>query len=679
MADTIEDALLALHARDQDHASQLNGVGFNGRDTGFGNSLAEQVEAGRKLSPKQLVAAHRMLRTYKRQLAGYGVDYDAIPEPKPPAEAPQDFTAAQPHRGVSGTVELIGDVLEVRTTGYDRNIVAWCKSFPNRLYDPDSKVWSCIMDEIGAELLDNMPTNLVLMNPELVAARAEEREAAKQASAATDSTFEVPELLGELMPFQRAGIEYVVGKGRVLVADEMGLGKTVQAIGSIVATKAFPALVVVPAVVKLNWHREWAKWYPEADVAVLSGRGPVGADPGILLGGADVVVVNYDILASWLQVLRGIEWGAVVFDESHYLKNAKAQRTKAAHALAGDIPLRIGLTGTPILNRPNELPSQLKALGLLDAFGGHWAFLMRYCDAHREAGHWNLNGASHLEELHEKLRSIGYVRRTKQQVLKDLPAKRRVTLPFELADRARYDKAVTDLQDWVLGKIATDDRHEDFRAGLVGLPREEATARTWLYAEEQLARLASAEVLTRMEALKQIAAEEKLEGVKAWIGDFLETGKKLVVFGHHRHIVRAIAEPWGAPMITGDTAPADRQGNVDLFQNDPDVRLIVCNLQAAGVGITLTAASDVAFVELPWRPGDLDQAEDRCHRIGQHDSVTAWYLLAHDSIEEAVGLMIDEKRTVVDAATDGKINEEKAGLVKQLLATLHATREDVPA
>lgn len=182
-----------------------------------------------------------------------------------------------------------------------------------------------------------------------------------------------------------------------------------------------------------------------------------------------------------------------------------------------------------------------------------------------------------------------------------------------------------------------------------------------------------AALLVQIEALRDTAARQKLEGAIAWIADFLEGGGKLVVFAHHRDIARAIAEHFGdaAVMLTGETTGDARQTVVDRFQTDPTCRLFVGNMQAAGVGITLTAASDVAFVELPWRPGDLSQAEDRCHRIGQSESVTAWYLLAADTIEEKIAGMLDSKRAVVDETTDGKVGlAEGESIVDALMDAL---------
>ena len=173
----------------------------------------------------------------------------------------------------------------------------------------------------------------------------------------------------------------------------------------------------------------------------------------------------------------------------------------------------------------------------------------------------------------------------------------------------------------------------------------------------------------------------KLGAVRQWVQDFTATGQKLVIFAHHTDVVRALADEFAdGCVISGETSTEDRQRAVDRFQNDPAQRVIVCNLKAGGVGLTLTAASDVLFVEQGWTPADMDQAADRCHRIGQQDSVTAWNLLAAGTIDEDVADLIAQKRVVVDAVTDGiRVDgDATASVLGDLLVRL-ATRGEVAA
>ena len=638
---TIEDALLALHSVDQDEARIRNAVGFNGRDTRFGNDLARQVRAGRTLSDRQRAAAFKMLKTYKVQLLrDHGIDLERIEAPTVEAQRKATGKAFVVHPEAESPTVL------VRFDGYPGDLLAAVKHIPGARYSREDRTWRFKLTPQTAMYVAAWP-KAIERGPSVDEAlsRIEAKAATSaEASRAVEADIDLP-YARDLYGFQRAGIAYAVEHGRTLIADEMGLGKTVQALSTVELQNAYPVLVVVPAVVKLNWLREARRWIPGRTVQVAEGRKPRTIT-------ADILVINYDILPYWTEEVRKHGWNAVIFDESHYLKNAKAKRTKAAKTIAHTIPLRLLLTGTPVLNRPVELTSQLDVLGRLDDFGGFWTFVQRYCAATKNPWGWDFTGASNLEELHAKLRETCFVRRTKAQVLGDLPAKQKITMPVEF-DRTHYEEVERDLKVWLKERILAD---EEWRRRLSTMADEDIEAARLAFHKEQ--GLGRAKTLVMIEALKQASATAKMPAVCAWTTSFLEGGRKLVLFAHHKAVVNGIADcireaGYSVVTITGDTAPEDRQNNVDRFQNDPDVRLLVANIAAGGVGITLTAASDVAFAELPWRPGDLTQAEDRCHRIGQTETVTAWYLLAANTIEEKIAGMLDNKRAVVDETTDG--------------------------
>lgn len=654
---TIETAILALAAMDTDHARKQNGVGFNGRDTAFGNSLAFQVKAGRTLTPRQRAAAYRMLRTYRVQLQSYGIDYGAIP-------SPEDTEPEAKATGVA--VRYQDDVLVVHFDGFPGELLPWVKDVPGRRYVPASKDWLVPVTSDTLPYIEAWPKAFQIPEPvrALMAEMERDKAIAEVASKATDAELDMP-IARDLFPFQRAGVAYAVTHGRVIIADEMGLGKTVQALASIEHENAYPALVVVPAVVKLNWARETERWLPMRDVEVLHGTKP---HP---LGRADVVIVNYDILARWKDTLDKVAWRSIVFDESHYLKSKDAARTKVSKALAFKVPMRLMLTGTPILNRPIELASQLEILGRLDGLGGFWAYAKRYCNAYRAPYGWDMTGSANLAELNRKLRQTCLVRRTKDEVLSELPAKRRAMVPIELEDRQAYEEVKRKLAVWLKERLLADQAWMA-KVRDAGEDAEQAAHVAAWHKEQAMGR---AKTLVMIEALRDTAARQKLPGALRWLDEFTAGGQKIVVFAHHRDIARGIRDHFGerAVMLTGETSPEDRQRVVDRFQTDPTCQVFVGNMQAAGVGITLTAASDVAFVELPWRPGDLMQAEDRCHRIGQTDSVTAWYLLAAGTIEEKIAAMLDTKRQVVDEATDGKVGlAEGESIVEGLMEALES-------
>jgi superfamily II DNA or RNA helicase len=454
-----------------------------------------------------------------------------------------------------------------------------------------------------------------------------ERAAATVAlSYAEDAELDGLVLGGELHPFQRAGVRYALERRRTFIADEQGLGKTVQALAALEYDEAFPALVVCPASMKLTWERESLHWLPERRVAVLEGRRPRAFTEAA--EEAEIVVVNYDILEAHCQRLAGLGLRALVMDESHYVKNPRARRTKAAIELANKLPddaLRLGLTGTPILNRPEELVSQLRLLGRLSDFGSGARLARRFRHAASD------------DRLHWNLRAHCYVRRTKQQVLPQLPAKRQDTVPVLLSNEHEYRLAERDVIAW-----------------LQTLPLDLSTI------DAKVAAALRAEQLVRLNNLRQLAASGKLPTALAWIGDFLHSGEPIVVFAEHVAIQKAVLERFpGAVHILGADSSRERQRAVDAFQAEDGPQLMVCSMKAASQGITLTRASNVAFLELDWTPARHDQAEDRLHRIGQESAVTAWYLLAPDTIDETMAELLQRKRNLINAVTDGQVRDEE--------------------
>ena len=470
--------------------------------------------------------------------------------------------------------------------------------------------------------------------------RAERRRSKETValSMAEDASLELPPLGGELRPFQRAGVQYALAQRRTFLADEQGLGKTVQALAALEADGAYPAVVVCPASLKLTWEREAAHWLPHRRTAVVSGRSARGwsrADADA----ADIVIVNYDIVDGHRARLADLGLQAAVFDESHYCKEPRARRTKACLALARRVApdgLRLALTGTPILNRPKELVSQLRLIGRLDDFGSGAAMTRRF------------RGAEALERLHWHLRAHCYVRRVKADVLPQLPPKRQVTIPVDLSNEAEYRLAERNVVDWL-------------RAQPLDL-RELQT---------KVAAALRNERLVQLNKLRQLAGRGKLAAALAWLGDFVESGEPLVVFADHVELQQELVARFpGAVHVLGSDDARARDEAVRAFQSPDGPQVIVCSLRAAGQGLTLTRASNVAFLELDWTPARLAQAEDRCHRIGQGSAVTAWYLVAPDTIDETMAELLALKRGVIGAVTDGQAVED-GSLIDAVVADLH--------
>jgi len=478
----------------------------------------------------------------------------------------------------------------------------------------------------------------------------------------------IPGLNATLRPYQAQGVAWYEAKnGRVLNADDMGLGKTLQTLAWLQLRKdsALPALVICPASLKINWAREALK-FTELEPCLISGRDK--KEFTVFPGGSrhDIYIVNYDILSEKTKctacggkgrlfkggpkcrackgkgkivhahkTLRELGIKTLVLDEWHKLKNRTADRTIAVTELARGVTHVIGLSGTPIENRPMEL---YHTLSLIDktVVPNYWTFAQRYCGAKHNGFGWDFTGASNTDELHELLTRTIMIRRRKADVLKDLPPKTRSFIPLELTNRRAYAKAETDFRRWL-----QDTKGED--------------AAEWAY---------NAEALAKITVLRKLVVEGKMKQVLQWIKDFLDSGKKLVVFANHRAVIDRIMDEFKnvAVRVDGSVTGNKRQEAVDRFQHDDSVKLFVGNIKAAGVGLTLTAASDVAFLELPWTPTELDQAEDRCHRIGQTNAVNVYYLLAADTIDEEMAELLDEKREVIESVMDGKAMDKNSML-----------------
>jgi len=552
---------------------------------------------------------------------------------------------------------------------YDDELLKTVRQIPGSQWEPLSKAWIVPLESV-AEVIEFIQRYDAEIAPQaqLLLDRASIVSDIVEASAAHDANITIPNFGSDkfkLFPFQRAGVayamqamgfEYIDGEwvrardveGGVLIGDEMGLGKTSQGLGTIAAAKAFPAVLVCPASLKLNWKREAEQWIPNVKVAVLTGTSGNMPD-------ADFYVVNYDILSHWVEKFPPIK--GLVLDESHYIKNGAAQRSKACIQLSDKVVkggIRVCLSGTPIVNRPTEIMTQLRVIKRLEDFGGATKFRNAYGNP------TNRN----LAALNRKLRASCYVRRRKTDVLTELPPKRwsPVIVEGDPKIMKEYKEAEADIVRY-LSELAMQLALES------GATSKEAENEAW----RKALRARAAEQLVAISTLKQIAARAKMKVAEQWIKDFLDNDKKLVIFGWHRSVVDEVAERFSNNVkIQGGITAEKRQEAVDLFQTDDNQKVIACNIKAAGVGLTLTAASDVLFLEQGWTPSDMEQGADRCHRIGQKDSVTAWLMLTANTIDEDIASLIDAKRSIVDRAIDGSDadDEESNSIVGDLIVAL---------
>lgn len=479
------------------------------------------------------------------------------------------------------------------------------------------------------------------------------------------------------------------GDGRIgcIVADEMGLGKTPEGLAILEAAGVYPACAVVPNTIKHKWVREANRWIPnrrilriergvppklakqaaalleshphryvadaeqvaavEADdlLSMLEGD---EADPFFgrmqamvdlrdpkhlsrtlnLLRWADLIVMNHESTASWSPILAALGLKGFVADESHMLKDPSALRTKAAQEIADSVGADgavICLTGTPVLNRREEIISQLEVIGRRSEFG--------------EPKDIKADG-----NIARRMRSKCFVRRLKAEVLPELPARQYepVEMEGDPAAMAVYKKAQTDffnyLREWAMEK-ATSLGIED--------------PGSW--AMEKAVKASAAEQLVQIMHLRRLAAKAKLPEVKRWVADFYDQGgEKLLTFAHHRDVLEDLAHSFDAPLIYGDTSTDERDRLVQQFMDDPSFRTVVVGINVGGVGLEFTSASNVLFVEHPWSPMIQDQCLDRCYgRMNDVHGAVGWDSLCLDTIDFDMIELLASKRIECENTTDG--------------------------
>jgi SWI/SNF-related matrix-associated actin-dependent regulator 1 of chromatin subfamily A len=437
----------------------------------------------------------------------------------------------------------------------------------------------------------------------------------------------------EPYPYQREGIAYGLDKKRLIIGDEPGLGKTLQSIGIVDTANAYPCLVICPSSLKINWQREFEK-FTDKSALVLDNSVRTTWPYLLKMGMHHVAIVNYESLRKYF--VWDIKGGksfrlkdvvfcpqirmfrSVIIDESHRVKDPSAQQTIFTKGITTGKEWIILLSGTPVVNRPEDLVAQLSIMGRLQEFGGRTKFMADYCTDPKDK---KAEPAVPLSVLSNQLYANCMIRREKAKVLPQLPDKTRVDLYVDISNAPEYNLAAADLAEYL---------------------RQYTECTDW-----EIRRKMRMEALVRFMTLRQLATLGKVAQAVDFIRTFLDSGKKLIVFCSLHEVVDALCKAFPrAVTVTGRDSAAFKQAAVDSFQNNPDVQLIVCSIKAAGVGLTLTASSNVAFVELAWTYADCCQCEDRAHRIGQKDNVTCYYLLGRGTIDQTIYSLIHKKKSI---------------------------------
>jgi SWI/SNF-related matrix-associated actin-dependent regulator 1 of chromatin subfamily A len=442
----------------------------------------------------------------------------------------------------------------------------------------------------------------------------------------------------QLYKFQEEGVRFAVQKRKVLLADEMGLGKSVQAIRAIQQLGAFPCIVIAPKAVVSNWKNEIEKWGGTAQIITSKFK---FNNPSLFESDQpEFYIINYDIIIKQLDELLTIPYKALIIDEIHYAKNYKAKRTKGVERLIQEKydkakrenPLIIiGLSGTPILNHGTEIHQIAKLINPYCLGFSFFTFADRYCTP-APFGGYELNHSA-LPELNERLKEI-MLRRKKAEVLTELPDKTRIDVELCIDEREYLNQIRAQVQ--ILKEQFKDDSQI-----LLGLMSRE----------------------------RRITGTLKAEKVVEFMLDRLEeTNEKIVVFAHHKDVIQTISsrlkeEGYDNSVYVGEMSDEQRQKALDDFQTKH--RVIIISMHAGGTGINLQFANYVVFAELDWSPSQLQQAEDRCHRIGQKNNVTVYYLFAKNTIDEDITNSVVRKMQVINAIVDNieleaKNNKENA-------------------
>ena len=549
---------------------------------------------------------------------------------------------------------------------YNKELIDDIKTIPGRKYNPEERGWH-VPDEflpIAADMVsthypqiaDTMTDYFALMSDQPTI--EDFTQATSEEDLETNSGLKILEEVRSklntpfpLYPYQEMAVAFLESRLETkgaLIGDQPGLGKTIEALSFCsLHEKARPILVITQASIKRNWYREVEKWLPESNIQILN-QGKDTLDPD-----SDVVIVNYDLI--WReniekQLLKA-NFKVVIFDEVTYLKEKSAKRTKSANKIGKKADFNIGLSGTPILNRPIEFFTFLNMISPKQ-FPSQFKFGMRYCNGYHNGFGYTFKGASRTDELRQIIHPL-MIRRRKDEVLTELPDKRRRDIFIDMPGSyyqdymAAENNLVSTLQSLSPDKKVVSNEYEENRM--------------WL--------------LSKLNYLRHLVGLAKAEAAEEIIQSFVDAKEKLVVFGHHHDVLDLMDKYLDKRKIIhskvdGRTPTQDRQEQIDNFQNDPDCMVFLAST-AMGMGVTLTAASNALFVERQWTPGIEEQMEDRIHRIGQDKGVLIHYMQVENSIDEKMSKLVEYKRSVLNEILDGERKRDRGeSIINELLSEL---------
>jgi len=534
---------------------------------------------------------------------------------------------------------------------FDKEILEFCRKirndFGSREMTYTSGRWRFNNPAIMFVIKEKYPT--VIIDPRImVEIEKEEKRIAEEVQIekrameiknATESNLVIKGIKGEMRPYQKLGVEFFLNnKGRGMLADGMGAGKTIQSLAYLVKAEHKRTLVISPASVKFSWKNEVKRWTNLKSFVIDSQT--IFSE---ISHEVNVIIINYDILGKFKNELLKAKFDCMVADEATYVKSPTATRSKIVKMLAKNIPSVIFLTGTPLLSRPVELYNMLT---MIDPYtwNDYYSFCGRYCEGHMGYFGYEAKGATNLEELQGKI-SKYFLRRTKDQILKELPPKNFIEYPVELDKETKvlYYKAANNLIEYLKQNKGKTDK------------QAEKTMR--------------AEKLVKINLLREINTMGKLTAAKELIDSIIESGEKVLVFSSFNAPLLELQEEYlDSCLIIGSTPVEERETVVKRFQTNPDCKIFFGGYKSAGIGITLTAASNVILLDMPWTNADKNQTIDRAHRIGSTaESLNIYEFYTEKTIDEFMKKLLNRKQKIFDQVIDGKSPNMERDTVEEVI------------
>ncbi|KOC67201.1 SWI/SNF-related matrix-associated actin-dependent regulator of chromatin subfamily A-like protein 1 [Habropoda laboriosa] len=545
---------------------------------------------------------------------------------------------------ITGKCYMITDErFTLETSSYFVPLIETLKTIPSRSYDMKTKTWNFLLKdyETVMEKIIHFKADIQVVGiPQIIVQIFRKNSTSEKIVDNIDLSNIDPHLVESLMPFQREGICYGISKsGRCMIADDMGLGKTIQALGIAHNFRSnWPLLIVAPSSVRYHWSESIYTFLPSVPAQYIHHY----SSTKDFLDNNNIVITTYDLIVRAVDTFTRRSFGFVILDESHALKNVNTARFKAIQCVVAQARHVVLLSGTPALSRPIELYSQINLI--MPTFMGYQEYGIRYCAGEKASYGWVFLGSSNMQELQLLLKHTCVIRRLKNDVLNQLPKKKReiVILDPDLIQAGTKE---------MLKISKTLERNV-----LTGVKRHNTLIQ--YYNESSIA---------------------KQKAICDYISKLFKAKEKFIIFAHHRNILDAICDVAESMKIKyiridGTTNPERRKSEVDKFQSCEDYVAAILSITAANAGITLTAAQLVVFAELFWNPGILCQAEDRAHRIGQNENVLIQYLVAKQTSDDYLWPLIQKKMNVLnEAGLDQEFSLKDIDVTKHALRSMQTT------